>query len=354
MKAAAPSGEGMRSLRTAAGLCLASPFAACVVLPDGRLHVFNEPYRALLSVQDGLTSFASPWGHAIPAALAGALAGTSALIETSLASDTVTLSLIPIREDETHVVCGVFVSVIRGSAGVAFDSAAQQFDAFRYTLSHDLLSPLRTLQEMARILEREHSQHLPPDASIFLSHFSEGTNKLADRVEALIRLVKLNAQPLNCHRVDVSRLVREVVRELRATHGDKATVVIGELPDAHADADLVRQLFTELLSNALKFSRNAAEPRIEIGSAVSGPGRNTYFVVDNGAGFDMKYAGRLFGLFQRMHGEAQFEGTGAGLAMAQRIVERQGGTIRAEAMKDQGAKFCFTLPSASTVAQADA
>ena len=353
MKAAAPSGDGTGSLRTAAGLCLASPCAACIVLPDGRLHVFNEAYRTLAAAHDGLTNFAAPWGHAIPAVLAGALAGTSALVETQLDSHTVTLSLIPVREDGTNVVCGVFVSVVKGTNGVAVESATREFDAFRYTLSHDLLSPLRTLQEMARILVREHIQHLPPDASIFLSHFSQGTNKLADRVVALIRLVRLNAQPLDCHRVDVSHLVSEVVTELRAIHGDKATVVVGKLPDVQADAELVRQLFANLLANAFKFSRNARDPRIEIGSE-PGEGRNTYFVVDNGAGFDMKYASRLFGLFQRMHGEAQFEGTGAGLAIARRIVERHGGMIRAEAMKDQGAKFSFTLPSASTGAHADA
>jgi light-regulated signal transduction histidine kinase (bacteriophytochrome) len=228
------------------------------------------------------------------------------------------------------------------------DAVQQQFDAFRYTLSHDLLSPLRTLQEMARILEQEHSQHLPPDASIFLTHFSQGTHKLAERVEALVRYVKVNAQPLDCHRVDVTDLVGPVVKDLRATCGDKATVIVGALPDAHADADLVRQLFTCLLSNAFKFSRHVPEPRIEIGGAESDSGQNRYLVVDNGAGFDMKYAGRLFGLFQRMHGETQFEGTGAGLAIARRIVERHGGSIRAEAVKDQGAQFSFTLPTAST------
>ena len=333
----------MESLRTAAGICLASPVAACVVLPDGRLHVFNEPWRALLGAHENLVGTLS-------APFAQALAGTSALVETPLGSDTVTLSFIPVRDDEMNVVRAVLVSVARGAAA----SAAQQLDAFRYTLSHDLLSPLRTLQEMARVLEREHAQSLPPDASTFLTHFSQGTNKLADRVEALIRLVRLNAQPLNCHRVDVARIVSEVVAELRALHGNKASVVIDRLPDAQADADLVRQLFASVLSNAFKFSRNVPEPRIEIGWAMSGSGRNTYFVVDNGAGFDMKYAGKLFGLFQRMHGEAQFEGTGSGLAIARGIVERHGGTIRVEAMKDQGAKFIFTLPSVSTPAHPDA
>src|SRR4051812_15070407 len=110
MTVAAPSGDGLRSLRAVAGLCLASPLAACVVRPDGRVHIFNEAYRALVSAHDGLTSFASPWGHAIPAALAPALAGTPALIETHLASETVTLSLIPVRDDETSVIGGVYVS----------------------------------------------------------------------------------------------------------------------------------------------------------------------------------------------------------------------------------------------------
>jgi hypothetical protein len=310
-----------------------------VVLPDGRLHAFNEPYRALLGTRDGLARFVTPWGSAIPPALASALAGTSALITTQLGADTVTLSFVPVREDETNVSSGVLVSVMKG----VDETASRQLDAFRYTLSHDLLSPLRTLQEMARILEREHGQQLPPDASIFLTHLSQGTNKLADRVEALVRFVKLNGQPLNCHRVDMSRVVHGIVAKLRATHGDKATVIVGELPDAHADPDLIRQLLTELLSNAFKFSRDTHDPRIEIGRDMSGNGPIPYFVMDNGAGFDMKYAGKLFGLFQRMHGEAQFEGTGAGLAIAKRIVERHGGTIRAEATKDQGARFLFTL-----------
>jgi light-regulated signal transduction histidine kinase (bacteriophytochrome) len=228
------------------------------------------------------------------------------------------------------------------------DENSKLLESLRYVLSHDLLSPLRTMQEMARILEREHGRQLPPDSSVFLNHFSQGTNKLADRVEAVLQLMRLSTQPLSFRTVGVSRLVSEVVTELRATHGnDKATVTVGTLPEAHADPDLLRQLFVILLSNAFKFSRNVSGPRIEIGWAMSASGQPQYFVMDNGAGFDMKYAGKLFGLFQRMHGESQFEGTGAGLALARCIVERHGGTIRVEAMKDQGAKLIFTLPPAN-------
>jgi light-regulated signal transduction histidine kinase (bacteriophytochrome) len=343
MEMAARGGDGTQSLRTAAGICLASPVAACVVLPDKRIHVFNEPWRALFGAQESLPS-------ALSSPFAGALAGTSALVETPTGSHTVTLSLIPVHDDKTNVVGAVLVSAAKWAAA----ASTQQLDAFRYTLSHDLLSPLRTLQEMARVLERDHAAALPPDASIFLGHITQGANKLAERVEAIIRLVQLNAQPLNCHRVDIARLVNEVLMQLRAQYGDEATVVLGELPAAQADADLARQLFTQLLSNAFKFTRNVAAPRIEIGCAVSDAGQTGYFVVDNGVGFDMKYAGRLFGLFQRMHGEAQFEGTGAGLAIARGIVERHGGAIRVEAMKDRGAKFIFTLPSASPGTHTDA
>ena len=340
---AAHSGEGTQGLRTVAGICLASPVPACVVLPDKRIHVFNEPWRALFGAQESLPP-------ALSSAFTGAVAGASALVEAPVASHTVTLSLVPVRDEETNVVSAVLVSAAKWAAA----ASTQQLDAFRYTLSHDLLSPLRTLQEMARVLERDHAVALPPDASIFLSHVTQGASKLGDRVEALIGLVRLNAQPLNCHRVDIAQVVNDVVTGLRATYGDKATVVIGELPDAQADADLVRQLFASVLSNAFKFSRNIAAPRIEIGCAMSDGGQNAYFVVDNGAGFDMKYAGKLFGLFQRMHGEAQFEGTGAGLAIARGVVERHGGTIRVDANKDRGAKFIFTLPSASPGAHTDA
>ncbi len=353
MNGAAPSGEGMWSLRSAAALCAASPLAACIVLRDGQLHAFNEAYRALVGPHEGLTSFLVVWGHAAVPALSAALAGTSALIETDVrgthlsesqhGTRTITLSFAPVREDATKVVSGVFVSVVKGPAA----TASEKLDEFRYTLSHDLLSPLRTLQEIARIIESEHAQQLPPDASIFLNHLSQGTTQLANRVEALVQYVKLSSQPLACHTVDVSQLVKSVVAELRTTCGDKAAVIVGELPAAHADAQLLRQLFTNLLSNAFKFTRHTAHPRIEIGSELSSTGQIRYFVMDNGAGFDMKYAGKLFGLFQRMHNEAQFEGTGAGLAIARRIVERHGGSIRAEAMKDQGAQISFTLPSAS-------
>jgi light-regulated signal transduction histidine kinase (bacteriophytochrome) len=225
------------------------------------------------------------------------------------------------------------------------DRANQQLDALYYSLSHDLHSPLRTMQEMARILLEEHSQSLPPETGVFLGHLAHGTTRLVDRVDALARFGRISRVPLSLRRVEVSGLVRQLHSEWNSkAETGHTTFVSGELPDAMGDAELVRLLFSSLISNAFKFSRHAAQPRIEMGGR-SEAGWNTYFITDNGAGFDMKYAGKLFGLFQRMHAEARFEGAGVGLAIARRIVERHGGTIRAEAVPDRGATFHFTLPS---------
>ena len=242
------------------------------------------------------------------------------------------------------------MSVDDAQLRVELDRANQQLDALYYSLSHDLHSPLRTMQEMARILRDEHSQHLPPDAGMFLGHLTLGTAKLATRVEGLARFGRVSRQPLTCRRVDIADLVRQLLaaadKNAETGHID---VITGDLPEAIGDPGLIQQLFSSLISNAFKFSRDCTAPRIEIGGHGES-GRNAYFVADNGAGFDMKYAGKLFGLFQRMHAEAQFDGAGVELAIARCIVERHGGTIRAEAAKGRGATFHFTLPAVSASA----
>ena len=236
----------------------------------------------------------------------------------------------------------------RGEAGleIELDRANQQLDALYYSLSHDLYSPMRTMQEMARILLEDHPQQLPPETEVFLKHVVQGTARLSARMEGLARFGRVSRQPLSFRRVDVEALVRQLLFDLdnKAETGHKP-VVTSELPDANGDAEMLQQVFSTLISNAIKFSRGVAEPSIEIGGRSEG-GWNAYFVADNGVGFDMKYAGKLFGLFQRMHAEAQFDGAGVGLAIARCIVERHGGTMRAEAAKDRGATIHFTLPAA--------
>jgi light-regulated signal transduction histidine kinase (bacteriophytochrome) len=232
------------------------------------------------------------------------------------------------------------------AARAELERANKDLDALNYAISHDLRSPLRTMEEMARIMLEEHARHLPPDTSVFLKHFAHGAAKLGERVDGLARYGRVSRQALTNQRVDVAGLVRAIVAELRANAGGREIeVIVNELPDAMGDPMLIRQVFASVLTNAFKYTRHLQHSRIEIG-ATQQDRRIAYFVSDNGAGFDMKYAGKLFSLFQRLHGDSEFEGSGVELALARRIVERHGGAIRAEGRKDHGATFHFTLPAA--------
>lgn len=219
-------------------------------------------------------------------------------------------------------------------------------EALRYAISHDLHAPLRTMREMARILQEDHARELPGSTGIFLQHFAQAAAKLDERIEGLARFGKVSCTAIAQHRLDVANIVRQLLAE-RTAGAPRVAIAVGDLPEALGDPDMIRQVFSAVLSNAFKFTRDAQAPRIEVGARRSA-GQNEYFVADNGAGFDMKYAARLFGLFQRLHAEAQFAGTGVELALARRIVERHGGAMRAKASLGQGATFWFTLPAVST------
>ncbi len=163
-------------------------------------------------------------------------------------------------------------------------------------------------------------------------------------IDDLLRLSQLARQPLSKSRVDISALVREVLDQLqREQHGSQIDSQIGNLPECIGDPGLLKQVFANLLSNSFKFTRGSAKPTVEIGCGQQA-GEKTYFVRDNGAGFDMSQAQDLFGAFQRYHSAEQFEGTGIGLSIVQRIVQRHGGHIWAEAEVGNGATFYFNLP----------
>jgi light-regulated signal transduction histidine kinase (bacteriophytochrome) len=173
----------------------------------------------------------------------------------------------------------------------------------------------------------------------------EGGGRMGQLVDDLLAFSRLGRQPLKTQPVSVGNLVRETLAELcREQEGRQIDMRIGELPPCQADPVLLKQLFANLLSNALKFTRLRAVAVIEIGCLGSGnPTERVYFIKDNGAGFDMRYADKLFGVFQRLHGADEYEGTGVGLAIVQRIVHRHGGRVWAEAEVDKGAAFYFTL-----------
>ncbi|HKV29813.1 MAG TPA: ATP-binding protein [Candidatus Dormibacteraeota bacterium] len=228
------------------------------------------------------------------------------------------------------------------------EAANRELEAFSYTISHDLRAPLRAVSGFTSILFEEYADAMPVEARGYLKRVKDSGEHMGQLVDDLLAFSRLGRQAMRTQAVSIRRIVDRSLEQLApALEGRQVEVVIGELPDAECDAALVEQVFVNLLSNAFKYSRKREDARVEVGvlnaGATEGP---TYFVRDNGAGFDMEYAGKLFGVFQRMHRSEDFEGTGVGLAIVHRIVERHGGRIWAEAKVDAGATFYFTLKGA--------
>jgi len=228
------------------------------------------------------------------------------------------------------------------------EAANRELEAFSYTISHDLRAPLRAVSGFTSILFEEYADAMPVEARGYLKRVKDSGDHMGHLVDDLLAFSRLGRQAVRTQRVSIRGIVDRALEQLATSlDGRQVEVVIGELPDAACDPALVEQVFVNLLSNAFKYSRPREHARVEVGvlepDAAEGP---TYFVRDNGAGFDMEYAGKLFGVFQRMHRTEDFEGTGVGLAIVHRIVERHGGRIWAEAKVDGGATFYFTLKGA--------
>ena len=229
-------------------------------------------------------------------------------------------------------------------------AANKELEAFSYSVSHDLRAPLRALDGFSRILIEDYAAQLPDEAVGHLNRVRNGASQMGRLIDDLLRFSRLNRQPLQTQPVNLSALVEETWSALESEReGRQVELVMGSLPDCHGDPSLLKQVFLNLLSNALKYSRHSADARIEIGClpqvVVAGepPATNVYFVRDNGVGFDMQFAGKLFGVFQRLHRAEEYEGTGVGLAIVQRIIARHGGRIWAESEPDKGATFYLTI-----------
>jgi len=221
--------------------------------------------------------------------------------------------------------------------------AIKELDAFSYSVSHDLRAPLRAIDGFSRILLEEHAPQLAPEAQDYLRLVREGTRKMGHLIEDLLTFSRLSRQPLQKRPVEPVQLVHQSLAELRAEQeGRHVEILIADLPPCEADPALLRQVWTNLLSNALKYTRKREVPRIEVGYQ-EGSDPCVYRVRDNGVGFDMRYIHKLFGVLQRLHRAEEYEDSGAGLAIAQRIIHRHGGRIWAEAEVGKGATFYFTL-----------
>lgn len=226
---------------------------------------------------------------------------------------------------------------------VQLEAANKELESFTYSVAHDLRAPLRHIVGFAQILEEDFRPKLEPEAQKYLTRIHQGTRRMGLLVDELLNLAKVGRQSLNLQLVGLMPIVEQVIHELSSSYeGREMEWRLGELPWAHCDANLVKQVFQHLISNAIKYTRLRPHAVIEIGKTNAG-GQTAIFVRDNGVGFNMKYVGKLFGIFQRLHANEDFEGTGVGLATVQRIVQKHRGRVWAEGEIDRGATFYFTL-----------
>jgi signal transduction histidine kinase len=223
------------------------------------------------------------------------------------------------------------------------ETANQELEAFSYSVSHDLRAPLRAIDGFGQALVDDFPQHLPEAARRYLTKIRASTQYMAQLIEDLLNLARVSRGALEHRAVDLSQLAREVAGELEQREPSRSVELsVWEGMRAEGDPHLLRIALENLIGNAWKFSSKCEKPHIEIG-ALKDHGRTTFFVRDNGAGFDMAFADKLFGAFQRLHAARDYAGTGIGLATVQRIVQRHGGRIWAEAEVGKGAVFFFTL-----------
>jgi len=223
---------------------------------------------------------------------------------------------------------------------VELRSALKELDAFAYSVSHDLRAPVGAVSGLAHLLRTGEAPRLTDDGKRLLGMIEGNAERMVNLIEGLLRLSQLGRGAIKRIPLSMEELAREVVRDLAG--GTRARIEVDAMPPCEGEPAIIRQVWANLIGNALKYSRKRDGARVDIGWDME---KKAYFVRDNGVGFDMQYAAKLFGAFERLHGEAEFEGSGIGLAIVQRILERHGGKIWAEAAPDRGATFWFTVPA---------
>jgi signal transduction histidine kinase len=219
------------------------------------------------------------------------------------------------------------------------ESANAELEAFTYTVSHDLRAPVRAIDGYAALIDEEYGAMLPADGRRLFARLRAAGARMGQLIDTLLDFARRSRQEIKPQRVDMVAMVQSVMAET-IHDGDTPEVLVKAMPAAQADPDLIRLVWVNLLSNAVKYSHTVVAPKIEIGFA-----GGLYYVQDNGVGFDMSYAERLFGVFSRLHGDTDFEGLGIGLATVCRIVKRHGGGVFAHGEVGKGARFSFSLPA---------
>ena len=221
-----------------------------------------------------------------------------------------------------------------------------ELESFSYSVSHDLRAPLRAVDGFAKMLSLDYGERLDDEGRRYLDRIRAGAQQMGELIDGLLAFSRLQRQAMTWQPVHVRTIVEDVWEELLIERGDRdIELAAGGLPEAFGDPRLVRHVLANLLGNAVKYTRGRAQARITVGHTVTTGGQGTYFVRDNGTGFDMRFADKLFRVFQRLHRAEEYEGTGIGLALAHRIILRHGGRMWADAEPGVGATFYFTLPT---------
>lgn len=228
---------------------------------------------------------------------------------------------------------------------VQLEAANQELESFSYSISHDLRSPLRAINGFTQVLIEDYADKFDEDGHEVLEEIISNSKRMGLLIDNLLEFSRIGKQTISMTKVDMKDLINTVVSEIQPfekVNGSK--VVLGEIANLKGDRNMLKQVFINLISNAFKYSSKVKEPVIEIGSFQDND-FTTFYVKDNGAGFDMRYYDKLFGVFQRLHSNSEFEGTGVGLAIIHRIVSRHDGKVWAESRVDEGACFYVSLPA---------
>ena len=223
------------------------------------------------------------------------------------------------------------------------EASNEGLQAFAYSVSHDLRAPLRAISGFTEILVRDHSDDLEDTARSLLGRVLDNSRQMAELINDLLEFSRLGQSQMSFGEIDINQLVTSCIDDVRAEHDGEVEVEMGHLPPCRGDEILIRQVFMNLLSNAFKYSRDSDPSLVKVEATGNGEGEIHYSVSDNGVGFDMKYSGQLFKVFQRLHRAEDFEGTGIGLALCERIVRRHAGRIWAESEPGRGATFHVAL-----------